>query len=217
MQLLITSERNPAYLTTAYEAGRMRVEDITVTLLNKPAAELYSSTTLITLESTTMRPQRCAYIRTSNSAVMNAKLQAIANKDASLPSGTGDDFKSKMGYTASRRQRLAEKSKQAEEKAGVEDAKKKHDATKKTDTARKTTRETPEAPMNLPPRRAAESRLGTCNPVEVSAVPDMVGADEGDGEVARFGLRFSGAGVFAIWQDGQPDIDLKPSKLSTGR
>jgi hypothetical protein len=83
------------------------------------------------------------HIRSSNSALMNAKLQAIANKDASLPSGTGDDFKSKLGYTASRRQRLAEKSKQAEEKKGAEDAKKKPDATKKTHTARKTTRETP--------------------------------------------------------------------------
>jgi hypothetical protein len=71
--------------------------------------------------------------------------------------------------------------------------------------------------MSLPPRRAAESRLGTRNPVEVSAVPDMVGPEEGDGEVARFGLRFSGAGVFVIWRDGPPDIDLKVFKLSTGR
>jgi hypothetical protein len=119
------------------------VDDVTMSLLNKPAAELYSTTTRMKLESTTMRPEGLRYIRTTNTALMNAKSRAIAIKAASLPSGTGGDSKFKTGDTTSRRQRMAEERKQAEEKRRSEDAKKKTDATKNTDTAKKTPRENP--------------------------------------------------------------------------
>jgi hypothetical protein len=78
----------------------------------------------MTLESTTMRPELLRYIRTTNTALMNAKSRAIAIKAASLPSGTDDESKSRTGDSASRRQRMAEKGKQAEEKRRSEDAKK---------------------------------------------------------------------------------------------
>jgi hypothetical protein len=91
----------------------------------------------MTLESTTMRPEGLRYIRNTKTALMNAKSRAIANKAASLPSGTGDNSKSRTGDTASRSQRMAEKRKQAEEKMRSEDAKKKTVATKKIDTAKK--------------------------------------------------------------------------------
>jgi hypothetical protein len=71
---------------------------------------------------------------------------------------------------------------------------------------KKTTCDTPEEPMSLPPRRAAEPRLGTSNPVNVPAATDMVGADEGGSEVVRIGMRFSGTGVFTIWRDGTGPI-----------
>jgi hypothetical protein len=125
-----------AYMAAAYDAGRMRVDDITMSLLNKPAAELYSSTTRMTLESRMMHPEGLRYIRATNSALMNAKSRAIANKAASLPSSTGDESKSKTSDTATRRQCLAEKRKQAEEKKKSEDAKRKPDATKETDAAK---------------------------------------------------------------------------------
>jgi hypothetical protein len=49
------------------------VDDVTLSLLNRPAAELYSATTRMTLESTTMRPEGLRYIGTTNMALMNAK------------------------------------------------------------------------------------------------------------------------------------------------
>jgi hypothetical protein len=73
-----------AYMAAAYEAGRMRADDVTMSLLKKPAAELYYATTRITLESITMRPEGLRYIRTTNAAQMNAKSRAIANKAASI-------------------------------------------------------------------------------------------------------------------------------------
>jgi hypothetical protein len=54
-----------AYMAAAYEAGRMRVDEETMSLLNRPAAVLYSTTTRMTLESTTMRPEELLYIRTT--------------------------------------------------------------------------------------------------------------------------------------------------------
>jgi hypothetical protein len=97
----------------------------------------------MTVEYTTMRPEGIRYIRATNSALMSAKLRAIVNKAATLPSGTGDDSKSKAGDPAPRGLRLAEKRKQAEEKKMSEDTKRNPDAMRKTDAAKKTARDTP--------------------------------------------------------------------------
>jgi hypothetical protein len=94
---------------------------------------------------------------------------------------------------------VAEKRKQAAEKRRSEDAKKKTDATQKTNTAKKTPVKPPEEPMSLPPRRAAEPRLGTSNPVEVAATTDMAWADEVGANVVRVGVRFSRPGMFEVW------------------
>jgi hypothetical protein len=59
--------------------------------------------------------------------------------------------------------------------------------------------------------------MGTSNPVKFPAAPDMVGADEGGGEVVRVGVRFSGTGVFEVCVMDRPDMDMKPFKLSTIR
>jgi hypothetical protein len=53
--------------------------------------------------------------------------------------------------------------------------------------------------MILPPRRAADPRLGTSNSVKVPAATDIVGAAEGGGELVRVGVRFSGTGVLEVW------------------
>lgn len=44
-----------AYAMMDYEAGRMRADDITMALLSKPVAELYSTCNKVNLESTTLR------------------------------------------------------------------------------------------------------------------------------------------------------------------
>ena len=79
-----------AYQAAAYDAARMRVDDVSMTLLNRPAAELYSKTSRMELESTTMRSPGIKFLRKSNAAMLTAKAKAIANK-AAAPSGQSQD------------------------------------------------------------------------------------------------------------------------------
>lgn len=79
-----------AYQAAAYDAARMRVDDISMTLLNRPAAELYSKTSRMELESTTMRSPGIKFLRKSNAAMLTAKAKAIANK-AAAQTGPGTE------------------------------------------------------------------------------------------------------------------------------
>ena len=53
--VLDLAEQTSVYVHAAYEAGRMRVDEISMSLLNRPAAELYVRTNRVELKTTTMR------------------------------------------------------------------------------------------------------------------------------------------------------------------
>lgn len=79
-----------AYQAAAYEAARMRVDDISMGKLNRPAAELYVKTSRMDLETTTMRAPGIRFLRKSNAAMLNAKAKAIANRAAAVPGASND-------------------------------------------------------------------------------------------------------------------------------
>lgn len=76
-----------AYQAAAYDAARMRVDYVSMTLLNRPAAELYYKTTRMELESTTKRSTGIKFLRKSNAAMLTVKAKAIATKSANQPGG----------------------------------------------------------------------------------------------------------------------------------
>lgn len=94
--------QSSAYQAAAYEAARMRVDDISMGILNRPAAELYVKTSRMDLETTTMRAPGIRFLRKSNAAMLNAKAKAIANKAAAVP-GTSND--SSQGAQSSKKKK----------------------------------------------------------------------------------------------------------------
>ena len=83
-------QQTSAYQSAAYDAARMRVDDISMGILNRPAAELYTKTSRMNLETTTMRAPGIRFLRKSNAAMLNAKAKAVANKAASVPGNSND-------------------------------------------------------------------------------------------------------------------------------
>lgn len=84
-------EQVVAYQGAAYEAARMRVDDVSMTLLNRPAAELYTKTSRMELESTTMRAPGIKFLRKTNAAMLTAKAKAIATKNANQAGQIADN------------------------------------------------------------------------------------------------------------------------------
>lgn len=100
-------EQSTSYQAAAYDAARMRVDDISMNLLNKPAADLYIKTSRMNLETATMRAPGIKFLRQSNAAMLTAKAKAIANKAAAVPmtstdsvKGDGNSKKSKSGRSS---------------------------------------------------------------------------------------------------------------------
>lgn len=71
-----------AYVDAAYEASRMRVDEITMYLLNRGAVDLYRKTTALGLETTNMRAPGLRFLRQANAAMLTARAKAVATKAA---------------------------------------------------------------------------------------------------------------------------------------
>lgn len=108
-----------AYVMAAYEAWRKCVDDVAMSLLSKPVAELYTTKTRMNLESTTLRADGVRHIRSPNFAMLTPQSRAIANKAADLPSGSGNGGGKPEGQT--RRQSLEKKKAEADKKKNEPD------------------------------------------------------------------------------------------------
>ena len=99
-------EQTSSYQSAAYDAARMRVDDVSMNLLNKPAAELYLKTSRMNLETTTMRAPGIKFLRQSNAAMLTAKAKAIANKAAAISTDDNDVSSKKRKTKRSRADRV---------------------------------------------------------------------------------------------------------------
>jgi hypothetical protein len=205
------------YMAAAYEAGRTRADDVTTSLLSRPAAELYSTITRMTLEFTTMRPEGLRYIRTTNTALMNAKSRAIANKAASLPSGTGDDSKSRTGDTVSRRQRMADNGSRPRRRGVLRMQRRRPMRRRRPILPRRPPVKPPEEPMTL--RRVEPQSHGWVQ-VILSKLPPLsirLGPMKSAARWSEFGCDSRELACLRFGVMDRPDMHLMPSRLSTIR
>jgi hypothetical protein len=78
-----------AYMAAAYEAGRNRVDVVTVELLNRPAADLHARNVRKAMESTILSGKAAEFIQTSNKQTQVAQDRSIASSLASGQSTAG--------------------------------------------------------------------------------------------------------------------------------
>lgn len=102
-----------SFLDTAYEAGRMRVDDVTMSQLNRSVADLYTTKNRMALETTTLQPDGIRHIQTANPAMLTAKSRAIAAKAANHQSAAGSGIAEKKKSKLTKKKEL-ERKKRAE-------------------------------------------------------------------------------------------------------
>jgi hypothetical protein len=80
-----------AYRDAAYQAGRLRVDQVTLDLISTPVSEMYTRQNRIDLETVTVSPAGLQLLREFNTATIMARTKAAANKEAAVPNGFGDN------------------------------------------------------------------------------------------------------------------------------
>jgi hypothetical protein len=84
------AEMGMAYHSAAYQGVRMRIDQITLDLISKPVAEMYTRQTRMELETVTVRPDGLRILREFNRATVTARTKHAATKAAAIPHGTID-------------------------------------------------------------------------------------------------------------------------------
>jgi hypothetical protein len=84
------AEMGLVYHRAAYDGVRMRIDQITLALISKPVAEMYTRQTRMDLETVTVRPDGLRILRKFNKATVTARTKHAATKAAAVPHGTID-------------------------------------------------------------------------------------------------------------------------------
>jgi hypothetical protein len=79
-----------AYCDAAYQAGRLRVDQVTLDLISKPVSDMYTRQNRMDPETVTVSPAGLQILCEFNKATMTARTKAAANKEAAVPNGLGD-------------------------------------------------------------------------------------------------------------------------------
>jgi hypothetical protein len=79
-----------AYRDAAYQAGRMRVDQVTLDLISKPVSEMYTRQNRMELETVTVRPDGLRMLREFNKATVTARTKHAATKAAAVPTSMSD-------------------------------------------------------------------------------------------------------------------------------
>jgi hypothetical protein len=158
-----------AYRDAAYQAGRLRVDQVTLDLISKPVSGMYTRQNRMDLETVTVSPAGLQMLREFNKATITARIKAAANKEAAVPNGFVDnDGSSEQPLSKRSKQRAASLKKKPEE--------------------RRANTNLPKEPQAPPPiRQAADSRPGEGNLPLKAAGANMVWPNEGRWEVGRVG------------------------------
>jgi hypothetical protein len=80
-----------AYRDAAYQAVRMRVDQVTLDLISRPVSEMYTWQNRMELETVTVRPEGLRMLREFNKATVTARTKHAATKAAAVPPGPTDD------------------------------------------------------------------------------------------------------------------------------
>jgi hypothetical protein len=80
-----------AYRDAAYQAGRLRVDQVTLDLISKPVSEMYTRQNMMDLETVTASPAGLQMLREFNKATITARTKVAANNDAAVPNAFGDN------------------------------------------------------------------------------------------------------------------------------
>jgi hypothetical protein len=80
-----------AYRDAAYQAVRMRVDQVALDLISRPVSEMYTRQTRMELETVNMRPEGLRMLREFNKATVTARTKHAATKAAAVPPGPTDD------------------------------------------------------------------------------------------------------------------------------
>jgi hypothetical protein len=80
-----------AYRDAAYQAGRLRVDQVTLDLISKPVSTMYTRHNRMDLETVTVSPAGLQVLREFYKASITARTKAAANKKAAVPNGFGDN------------------------------------------------------------------------------------------------------------------------------
>jgi hypothetical protein len=79
-----------AYWDAAYQAVRMRVDQVTLDLISRPVSEMYTRQNRMELETVTVRPEGLRMLREFNKATVTARTKHAATKAAAVPPGPTD-------------------------------------------------------------------------------------------------------------------------------
>jgi hypothetical protein len=84
------SKIDMAYGDAAYQAGRMRVDQVTLDVISKPVSEIYIRHNRMELETMTVRPDGLRMLREFNKATVAARTKQSATKAAAIPTSMSD-------------------------------------------------------------------------------------------------------------------------------
>jgi hypothetical protein len=108
-----------AYRDAAYQAGRLRVDQVTLDLISKLVSDMYARQNRIDLETVTVSPAGLQMLREFNTATITARTKDAANKEAAVPNGFGDNGGSSEQPLSNRaKQRAAALKKKPEKQKG---------------------------------------------------------------------------------------------------
>jgi hypothetical protein len=108
-----------AYRDAAYQAGCLRVDQVTLDLISKPVSEMYTRLNRMDLETVTVSSAGLQMLREFNKATITARTKAAANKEAAVPNGFGDNGgSSKQPLSKRAKKRAAALKKKPEEQKG---------------------------------------------------------------------------------------------------
>jgi hypothetical protein len=80
-----------AYRDAAYQAGRLRVGQVTLDLISMPVSTMYTRQNRVDLENVTVGPAGLHMLREFNKAAITALTKEAATKKAAVPNGFGDN------------------------------------------------------------------------------------------------------------------------------
>jgi hypothetical protein len=183
-----------AYRDAAYEAGRPRVDQVTLDLVSKPVSEMYTRQNRMDLETVTVSPAGLQMLREFKKATITARTKSADKEEAAVPNEFGDNG-------GSSEQPL---SKRAKQRAA---------ALKRIGKSIRDNTNLPKEPQAPPPiRQAAESRLGESNLPLKAAGANMVWPKEGRWEVGRVGSRRARDSSVELW--GERSARSRSSTIS---
>jgi hypothetical protein len=182
-----------AYRDAAYQAGRLRVDQVTLDLISKPVSEMYTRQNRMDFETVTMSPAGLQIARI-NKATIAARTKTAANKEAAVPNGFGGNGgSSDESFSKRANQRAAALKKKPEEQKGQLNL--------------------PKEPQAPPPiRQAADSRPGESNLPLKAAGANIVWPNEGRWEVERVGSRRARDSSVKVW--GERSARSRSSTIS---